>query len=49
MTDRRGCVRTPREDREALLDTFEKSGMSGAAFARLHGIKYPTFACWRYK
>lgn len=46
-TDSRGRVRTPIEQRDALLDAFEQSGMSGAAFAKLHGIKYPTFAYWR--
>jgi transposase-like protein len=46
-TDRRGRVRTPAADREALMDLFEQGGMSGAAFARLHGIRYPTFAHWR--
>jgi hypothetical protein len=34
------------ERREALLDEFERSGLSGAEFARLAGIKYPTFANW---
>jgi hypothetical protein len=29
-----------------LLDEFEKSALSGAKFARLAGIKYPTFANW---
>lgn len=28
------------------LDEFERSGTSGAKFARLAGIKYPTFANW---
>ena len=46
-TDSRGRVWTPPQRREALLDAFEQSGMSGAKFARLHGIKYPTFANWR--
>jgi hypothetical protein len=35
------------ERREALLDEFEKSGLSGAQFARTVGIKYQTFAYWR--
>ena len=34
---------------EALLDEFEKSGASGANFARLAGIKYATFAGWVLK
>jgi hypothetical protein len=29
-----------------LLDEFEHSGLSGAKFAALVGIKYPTFASW---
>ncbi|SHK49788.1 hypothetical protein SAMN02745181_0018, partial [Rubritalea squalenifaciens DSM 18772] len=32
--------------REALLDTFEKSPLSGTKFAALHGVKYQTFATW---
>ena len=47
-TDKRGRVRVPVERREALLDEFEKSGMSGAKFARLAGIKYATFANWTH-
>lgn len=46
-TDTKGRVRTPAAEREAILDLFEQGGMSGAAFARLHGIRYPTFAHWR--
>jgi len=44
--DERGHVRVSRERREALLEEFERSGMSGAKFARLAGIKYPTFMYW---
>jgi hypothetical protein len=46
-TDSRGRVQTPADQREALMDAFDQSAMSGAAFARLHGIKYSTFAHWR--
>ena len=45
-TDGRGRVLVAVERREALLDEFERSGMSGAKFARLAGIKYATFANW---
>lgn len=45
-TDARGHIRVPVERREALLDDFEKSGLSGAKFARLAGISYGTFATW---
>ena len=44
-----GRVTHTRQQREALLDEFERSGMSGIAFARHHGIKYQTFAAWRQR
>jgi transposase len=48
-TDVLGRVRMPADRREAVLDAFEQSGMSGQAFARHVGVKYPTFASWRQK
>jgi len=45
-TDVRGRVQTPAARRESLLDEFERSGLSGAKFAALAGIKYQTFAAW---
>jgi hypothetical protein len=48
-SDVRGRVRLPKERQAALLDEFEKSGMSGQAFAAWAGVKYPTFANWRQK
>jgi hypothetical protein len=45
-TDGLGRVRTPLAQREALLDAFERSGLSGMKFAALHGVKYPSFANW---
>ena len=44
--DSRGRLRVPPERRMALLDEFEKSGLSAAKFARLAGINYATFAGW---
>lgn len=44
--DALGRVGTKREQREAMLDEFERSGLKGAQFARVAGIKYPTFANW---
>jgi len=44
--DTQGRVRTSAARRESLLDEFEKSGLSGAKFAALAGIKYQTFAAW---
>jgi hypothetical protein len=45
-TDGLGRVRTPLAQREALVDSFERSGLSGMKFAALHGVKYPSFANW---
>ena len=45
-TDTRGRVITPAARREKLLDEFEQSGLSGAKFAQLTGLKYSTFATW---
>ena len=47
IQDSRGRVRTPKWRQEALLAEHERSGMSGAAFAAHHGIKYQTFATWK--
>jgi len=44
--DVKGRTLVSRQRREALLAEFEKSGMSGAAFAKWAGIKYQTFALW---
>ena len=44
--DARGRVRVSAQRREALLDEFERSAMSGEKFARLAGIRYSTFANW---
>lgn len=46
QVDERGRVLTPREQQEAVVDAFEKSGMTGAQFARHAGVKYPTFMNW---
>lgn len=46
QADERGRVLVSKERRKTLLEEFERSGMSGAKFARLAGIKYPTFMYW---
>jgi transposase-like protein len=46
VQDTLGRVRRPREKRERILDEYERSGMSGAAFAALVGVKYPTLSSW---
>ncbi len=44
--DTLGRVRTPLEKREAIVEAFERAGMSAARFARHHGINYSTFCSW---
>ena len=48
-SDSRGRVLVAADQREALLDAFERSGQSAMAFCRQHGLKYPTFATWVQK
>jgi hypothetical protein len=47
--DHRGRVRTPVAQREALLDEYERSSLSGVKFAAVVGVKYATFANWVQK
>ena len=47
--DETGRVRVSVQRPKALLDEFERSGLSGAQFARLAGVNYPTFAVWVQK
>lgn len=49
--DTRGRVRTSKEQRRAILEQFEASGGSAAAFAKRTGLKYSTLAGWlaRYR
>jgi hypothetical protein len=47
--DTAGRVWTPREQREAVLDEFERSGLPASKFAAHVGVKYPTFASWVQK
>jgi transposase-like protein len=44
--DAKGRVWTPAEKREEILREFDRSGASGVEFARMIGVKYPTFAGW---
>ena len=41
--------RFTRAERDRLLEEFDQSGLSGAAFARQQGIGYSTLAAWRKK
>ncbi len=45
-TDKVGRRRLSHAHKEALLDAFELSSMSGAQFAKKYGLVYPTFASW---
>jgi hypothetical protein len=47
--DAAGRVWTPAEQREAVLDEFERSGLPATKFAAHVGVKYPTFASWVQK
>ena len=44
--DTRGRVTSTAKRRAALLEEFDRSGLSGKKFAELAGVKYPTFATW---
>ena len=48
-TDTTGRVRTPADRRAHLLEEFDRSGLSGAKFAALTGIRYSTFAGWVHR
>jgi len=45
-TDVLGRMQRPREQRERILDEYERSGLRGPEFAALCGVKYQTFATW---
>ena len=45
-SDRIGRARYSSEYKTEVLAAYQKSGMSGAAFAQQCGLKYPTFASW---
>jgi hypothetical protein len=48
-TDSLARVRASPERKRELLDEFDRSGLSGAKFAALVGVKYSTFAAWAAK
>jgi len=47
--DRAGRTRYTDHYKAEVLEAFAASSMSGPAFARQCGIKYPTFAAWAAK
>ena len=44
--DEVGRIQTPPEKREVLLAEYERSGMTGAQFARFSGVRYATLMYW---
>jgi len=44
--DVRGRVRTPLEQREAMVGEFERSGLPGTQVAKLVGMKSSTLMAW---
>jgi hypothetical protein len=41
-----GRLRYTPHQRLALLEAFDRGGMSAMSFTRLHGIQYQTFIAW---
>ena len=48
-SDRRGRLRYSPEQRSALVDAYQSSGLSGPRFAAIHGVAYQTLAGWLLK
>ena len=47
--DRIGRTRYRADFKAGALEAFDRSSLSGLAFAEQHGIKYPTFSSWLTK
>ena len=47
--DEAGRIQTPPEKREGMLAEYERSGMTGAQFARFVGVRYSTLMYWLQK
>jgi len=45
-TDGRGYLRLPLQKRQKLLEEYDRSGMTAAAFAKWCGVKYTTLCGW---
>lgn len=48
-SDRRGRLRYTPEQKAALMDAYQSSGLSGPRFAAIHGVNYQTLASWLQK
>jgi transposase-like protein len=47
--DRRGRLRYTPEQKQALIEAYEASGLSGPRFAAMHGVNYQTLVSWLKK
>ncbi len=47
--DRRGRLRYSPEQKQALVEAYEASGLSCPRFAALHGVNYQTLVSWLKK
>lgn len=47
--DEAGRVQMPSGKREAMLAEYDRSGMTGAQFARFVGVRYSTLMYWLQK
>jgi transposase-like protein len=47
--DRRRRLRYTTEQKTALVEAYQSSGLSGTRFAELHGVNYQTLASWLQK
>ena len=47
--DRRGRLRYTAEQKQALVEAYEASGLSCPRFAALHGVNYQTLVSWLKK
>jgi transposase-like protein len=47
--DEAGRVQMPPGKREAMLSEYDRSGMTGAQFARFVGVRYSTLMYWLQK
>lgn len=48
-SDRRGRLRYAPEQKAALVEAYQSSGLSGPRFAAMHGVNYQTLATWLLK
>ena len=48
-SDRRGRLRYSAEQKAAMVEACQASGLSGPRFAALHGVNYQTIAGWLQK